>query len=793
MGKKRPCRFTREVLLLAGIAGLIPGAGMRAETITVTAGTIQAAVDSANPGDVVAVPAGTYSENIILGDDDISIVGAGSADTIIVGGIRTGNRDNIAISHLTISGGHDWGSDGNDDPGIWLEQGTSGHSLSNLVISGPGNNTARGILFTINGVQDVAVTDVEVYGWRTGVYINPGSSDVVFTRYTGGAGGNIAIDGPLSDVIIDDSDFVDSGIGMSDYQSPPGPGSMQITNTRFSGTGPSLSFWDSQASGWANDPITIQDSVFTSDVPLKLNASPGYVVPLPTTSVISGLFFANRNNTVTLSPNSFVDGSIAPIAAGVLLAGEDGTVEVSAGAYAGAVEITSPNLTINGQPGAVISVVSAPNQVPDATGISVQAAGVTIQGLEFVGPHVTHFSEVDWNDPAANTTGVWLRNAPQANVTGNTIRNVRTGVQIDNTATDVVITGNVIDNTKGSFLQRSTAVAFDGNSAGANGNEWDLVILVGPLASPPAATSPTAITTLPLQQDGLAAYATSMLAVSASNGGMRVLDRRFSAANRSHIHVRPGANPGPTDDFNLGTGLGNARQPFGSIQHALTGVVAGGSLLIDAGTYVENLVIDKAIALNGNNRTVNLLGHITITAPEVSVTALAISNPTGSHGIQVKAASNITLHDNALSGIGTASSGSAQAIYVLQGSSAFSGITITDNDISDVGHTGSSVSTKGIYLGDSTAAHSLANVNISGNSIRNVTTADNKGAYGILVNYGFNGAGAVDGLTISDNTINGLMGGWVHGIGLETDTANTAVTLNTIDTLEAAGTDAAAV
>ena len=37
--------------------------------------TIQAAVDTAKPGDVVLVPAGTYHENVVVSTDGVSLVG----------------------------------------------------------------------------------------------------------------------------------------------------------------------------------------------------------------------------------------------------------------------------------------------------------------------------------------------------------------------------------------------------------------------------------------------------------------------------------------------------------------------------------------------------------------------------------------------------------------------------------------------------------------------------------------------------------------------------------------------
>src|SRR6478609_454071 len=85
---KRRVRFALIAAVLAAISVLVgtvgasriaAGDGQRptagqARVIPVRS-TIQAALDAAQPGDVVLVPAGTYRENVVVATDGISIVG----------------------------------------------------------------------------------------------------------------------------------------------------------------------------------------------------------------------------------------------------------------------------------------------------------------------------------------------------------------------------------------------------------------------------------------------------------------------------------------------------------------------------------------------------------------------------------------------------------------------------------------------------------------------------------------------------------------------------------------------
>lgn len=251
-----------------------------------------------------------------------------------------------------------------------------------------------------------------------------------------------------------------------------------------------------------------------------------------------------------------------------------GTIVVGAGEYAGGVVIGKAGVEVLGDPGAVVVVGAG------EWGIRITVAGVRVEGLEFRGPYATSYLDVDWDAEPTQTAGIELRpGGTNAWIVDNVIGNVRTGIQVLNGTTGATITGNLIDNTKGSILLRSDVASLAGNTPGPEGNEWDIVVLLSIWNDAPAEFS-----LLPNQSD-VAAYGSAVMALSANNGGMTVLDRRFGSGNRSHAVVEEGHAPGPGDDFGLGNGLGNPRQPYGSIAHGLTAVVAGGVVDVRAGTY----------------------------------------------------------------------------------------------------------------------------------------------------------------------------------------------------------------
>jgi parallel beta-helix repeat protein len=68
--------------------------------------TIQEAVDAANPGDVVFVYGGTYSENVVI-KKPLNLVGEGSEMTVVEGGFLVSFTHNVNISGFKMIGGYD--------------------------------------------------------------------------------------------------------------------------------------------------------------------------------------------------------------------------------------------------------------------------------------------------------------------------------------------------------------------------------------------------------------------------------------------------------------------------------------------------------------------------------------------------------------------------------------------------------------------------------------------------------------------------------------------------------------
>ncbi|MEX2601573.1 MAG: right-handed parallel beta-helix repeat-containing protein [Balneolaceae bacterium] len=236
--------------------------------------------------------------------------------------------------------------------------------------------------------------------------------------------------------------------------------------------------------------------------------------------------------------------------------------------------------------------------------------------------------------------------------------------------------------------------------------------------------------------------------------------------------------------------------PFQNIQDAVDVADPEDTILIGPDDYSENVNVNTAGLTLTSDAGAAIEGQFNLFAPDITVTGLDITNPSGGYGIVAYGVGGIEISNNTIRDIGTDVSWnfSAQGIYVLDddGTEPFGDITITGNTISDIGHDQGGSSNKGIFIGDSQAVPTLSNVTITDNTIRNVTAKSDavyadggRGAYGIQVNFGVSSSGMTETLLIDNNTISGLTGFWAHGIGLESNTPDVTVTNNTISNLQA--------
>ncbi len=185
-------------------------------------------------------------------------------------------------------------------------------------------------------------------------------------------------------------------------------------------------------------------------------------------------------------------------------------------------------------------------------------------------------------------------------------------------------------------------------------------------------------------------------------------------------------------------------------------------------------------SVNGPDNTKSI--GFDVTADGVTITGFSIDT-NEVVGIQVTDADGVTVEHNVFKDFGSAAGTvNTHAVYLVNGSSD----ALVQYNVFD-GVRADTKSAKAIYVGHTAGTPGASNIEISNNIIKNVES--NKGAYGILVN----AAGSTSGLSIHNNTIDGLSGGWTHAIGLEGATPNAVVALNTFADLSASGADNTAV
>lgn len=467
----------------------------------------------------------------------------------------------------------------------------------------------------------------------------------------------------------------------------------------------------------------------------------------------------NLNADITLGANQTLTGqgttvnvnNGTSIQNGVDVATNGAAVNVGAGTYAAGTNIANSKtgLTIDGGSSARVNVANG------ETGFTVRGANTTISGFEISGPVVDSWIDTDWTDPAFSfSIGVNVT-ATNATVTGNNIHDIRTGMNY-NTGSTGAVTNNVIENTKGAILSRPADLNISGNSQGALGNEWGVVLGLGDIDD-------AAVADLTRQAE--------LLAYSTANNGMSVFDRGYGFNNRTHIFVdddTPVATE--ADDFGYGNGLGNARQELPSIQAAVNSVVTGGWIVVDDGTYTGNVVIDKALTLSGAQAGVDARGR---SGASESVVNGAIQLLTNADNVTIDGFS--LLEGSNIGGanvgvfVGTGATGATiqNTIFTRSGSvdgDTFRGVLSTYNG----GNTGLTVTQNsfsgwhtGVFLNPGSTGANIANNNFDTNFVgMSVDGPDGTLVTGnSFTNNGYEGLGIGAGvnptLTLTNNTFAG--------------------------------------
>jgi hypothetical protein len=380
-------------------------------------------------------------------------------------------------------------------------------------------------------------------------------------------------------------------------------------------------------------------------------------------------------------------------------------------------------------------------RVPASLGVT----GIAITGNKVYVPAQSGAMST-WNGVAicvgsSTTTGI--------SITGNTIYNTRNGVvvQYSNTA---AISGNIIYDTKGGVMNYTNTQAdadnrmVSGNSWGTTHNEWDIVWN-------------TAYYVPDYQQ--------SVLGLSGANNDARVVDRRAADAaacaaltgNRSHIFV--------DDDGTQSTAApaaGNINQKFTTITLGVSAVVPGGTVYVAAGTYTEQVTINKSLHLIGSG-----IGSSIIQAPG---TLPASSDPASAIVIVSGSGVNAELTGFTVTGPGPSTCGSIRAgIYVYDGANA----DIHHNLIQDIRDSVFSGCQNGVAISVGRQALSTSGTaTIAYNTIvgyqKGGIVIDNAGSAATIENNVVTGAGTTDvigqnGIQISRGATAALSGNTVTG------------------------------
>ncbi len=491
---------------------------------------------------------------IILGGDTVQIAG-----TVDASGATGGGTIDIAGDTITTAATADIRSDG-------LDTGDGGVIMAYANIAGQ----YGGSFSAIGGANGGDGGFVETSGKQVKI-----SEEItVNTSAKHGDTGTWSVD-------PDDLTVVESGgDGVSTINASTIVSNLETTNVNLE----------------ANDSITVDTEIDSS---AQTNSNALALVDQNSDGVLT----VNLNAEILLGSNQTLTGegshinvaSTGSIQNGIDVAAVGAIVDIAAGTYdlTSTVTIDKSGLTVEGDDGAIVTI--GDNR---AVAFSIAADNVSLENMTIKGSFSSPYTETDWDAAANNSTGISVAtNLAGVSILNNTITDVRTGMTLG-TNSEVFVNGNTIDNTKGSILVRTDDATITANSRGAIGNEWDIVLF---------GVSADAYTASPLTNE--AQYGADIMALSSDNGDMWVLDRRYGSGgfiadtpeigNRSHVSVLAGSTVTSADDFGLGNGLGNERQPLATINEGISAVVDGGIVNVQAGTYTEKVSVDKTVQLLG--------------------------------------------------------------------------------------------------------------------------------------------------------------------------------------------------
>lgn len=497
--------------------------------------------------------------------------------------------------------------------------------------------------------------------------------------------------------------------------------------------------------------------------------------------------------------------------------------------------VSAPGVTIDG-----FTITRAGNNTTDWNDAGLNFAGIAIQGQ-------ANDAEIRNCKITGNRTGIDVNNSNDNNIHNNVITSNRTGLLFRNQTDNTILVENEItdswtmgilflDASGGSNSPVQSAVNSTFNDNNISGNWYGQIVdrqAGGALPAPGTTnlknfecnwfgtTSPV-VSTMDSSEPGYGDIPVAYGGTATDPGGQPDILGPGSANFEYILYLingtddepgTPGFQPAPLACIGgcpggLAVINSNTGESFCSIQEAIndTDTQNGHTIEVIAGTYDENVIINKSINLIGPNADTGCGSRVaeaivspaggvpfTVTVDDVTINGFEITAPSSTYGVNFGNTSNVSIKFNNLHDIGTSVTNSNvhAIIYTVASGAATSGVSITDNCFDNISSTllsGYSASAIGILQSPSTGV--LDGLNIERNTINDVevNTGDwptGKIAYGILINVGGGGgylatAGEVQNAVISNNEISNLSGFISTGIGLEGNTKDAIVENNTV-------------
>lgn len=658
-----------------------------------TESNIQQAVNSVTDGSTVKVPSGTYNGDVDATGKSVKFtIGSSPGQVTINGDFILDSDDTLQIEI--------------ENPGL-----TPGTDFDQVVVNGSvvlggatlellgGFNPAIGnsVPFIVNDGSDAigGIFDGLTEGTVIAPFLSPGQYAKI--TYVNGSPANdvavvfppqsIAVEQPLNTPLAPTGATIDFGFppvatpvdrvftirntgtanltisGVNITGSPAFAVTTLPAATVLPGQSTTLTVTYTPVAGNATATLAIDsDDLTDGDYTIALKGrgtlSPSFVVDGGTSymTLQDAVTNALPGSNIVFTGDYVMTGSVTLDKPGLTLSGT-GYLYVDSGDGSHALRLTVPGVTVNG-----LGIV----KTDKATGaiFYVSASNVTVQNCDISGQYVL-------GDPEVTRVFEVTGGLTNVSILNNSMRKFRQPGYLN--ASVYNIAGNYVAGTRGWVLEGAD-VTFSDNTwgAGADANYLDIAILS---VTPPG-----------LYPD--------ITAVSKANNDAAIEDQRPGADPASLLSTTfadvsyTGAN---------GASNGTITRPFTSITGAVNRVLASGTVKVAPGTYNEDVILPKTVALKGAGADVTTIsGPIGGTGDTVRINA---SNSIVQGFTLTRAGNNVTDWNNSgLNGSGIAIQGQSFSGNIIRNNiitgmrtgidvNASSGHSILNNEITN-NHTG---------------------------------------------------------------------------------------------------------